>query len=109
MASFEDHWTPNNLNARYPRLTYGSVANNLFTSTFWLQDASYLRLKNLQLGYNLPKALISKFNIENFRIFLSGFNLLTFDNVSPFDPEAQGSAWYYPQQKSLSAGLSVNF
>ncbi len=109
LASFEDHWTPNNLNAQYPRLTYGSVANNLFTSTFWLQDATYIRLKNLQLGYTLPKQWLAKAKIENLRFFLSGFNLLTFDNVSPFDPEAQGTAWYYPQQKSISAGLSITF
>jgi TonB-linked SusC/RagA family outer membrane protein len=109
LASFENHWTPENLNAKYPRLTYGSVANNIHTSSFWLQDATYIRLKNLQLGYTLPKQWITKANIDNVRIFLSGYNLLTFDNVTPFDPEAQGSAWYYPQQKSFSAGLTLTF
>jgi len=109
LASFENHWTPDNLNAKYPRLTYGSVANNIHTSTFWLQDATYVRLKNLQLGYTIPKQWLTKANIENVRIFLSGYNLLTFDNVTPFDPEAQGSAWYYPQQKSFSAGLTLTF
>ncbi|HSO87614.1 MAG TPA: SusC/RagA family TonB-linked outer membrane protein, partial [Draconibacterium sp.] len=109
LASFENHWTPENLNAKYPRLTYGSVANNIHTSTFWLQDATYLRLKNLQLGYTIPKQWVEKANIENIRIFLSGYNLLTFDNVTPFDPEANGSGWYYPQQKSISAGLNLTF
>ncbi len=109
LASFADHWKPDNLNAKYPRLTYGSVANNIFTSTFWLQDATYLRLKNIQMGYTFPKHWLNKAKIENFRIFVSGYNLLTFDNVSPFDPEAQGTAWYYPQQKSVSAGISITF
>ncbi|MEI7828983.1 MAG: TonB-dependent receptor, partial [Prolixibacteraceae bacterium] len=109
LASFENHWTPTNLNAKYPRLTYGSVANNVQTSTFWLQDASYLRLKNIQIGYTIPKRFSGIANIDNIRIFLSGYNLITLDNVTPFDPEANGSAWYYPQQKSLSAGVSLTF
>jgi hypothetical protein len=109
LASFKDHWKPENLNAKYPRLTYGSVANNIHTSTFWLQDATYIRLKNIQLGYTLPKQWLSKANLENVRVFVSGYNLLTFDDVSPFDPEAVGSAWYYPQQKSVSGGISITF
>lgn len=105
-----DYWTPENTDAKYPRIYPGGATNNKYTSTFWLQDATYIRLKNLQLGYTLPKNLLTRLNIEAIRIYFSGYNLLTIDDVYPFDPETGTSrGWYYPQQKSYSVGVNLTF
>jgi len=96
-------------NAEYPRLTYGNNSNNNRASTYWLRDASYLRLKTLDIGYSLPKALVNKAHFNNVRIFFIGTNLLTFSKFKLWDPElgsATGKA--YPLPKTLSVGISVN-
>lgn len=105
-----DYWTPQNKGAKYPRMYPGGATNNKYTSTYWLQDATYIRLKNLQLGYTIPKKLLSKVSLEAIRIYFSGYNLLTIDDVYPFDPETGTSrGWYYPQQKSYSVGINLTF
>lgn len=115
-----DYWTPQNTNAKYPRITNVPTANNTVQSSYWLRDASYLRLKNLQIGYNLPKDLLSKVKISAARVFLSGQNLITFDKLGVTDPEGPGDSgtsfngnsskgWYYPQQKVLAIGINVTF
>ena len=84
-------------------------------SDFWMQDASYLRLKTLQIGYTLPKSLLNKIGISNVRIFYTGENLFTITSfMDGYDPEApvtddnmKGN--YYPQIKSHSVGLNVTF
>ncbi len=83
-----DRWTPNNPNATYPRLTVGSEsANNAAKSDFWIHDASYLRLKNLQLGYTLPGRTSQKAGISKARIFFRGHTLLTFTSLKAgYDP-----------------------
>lgn len=108
-----DRWTPTNTDATYPRLTMGSEsANNAAKSDFWIMDAKYLRLKNIQFGYDFPKALISKIGIHGLRVYLSGQNLLTFDKMKGgWDPEynADGSGRAYPVAKVYSFGLNVKF
>lgn len=101
-----------NLDSYYPRPTFGSGKNQQ-TQTGYLQDASYIRLKNIQLGYSLPNKLIKKISAQKFRIFASGENLVTWTNLAEmFDPEtidggANGSV--YPLSKVLSFGLSLTF
>ncbi len=104
-----DSWRPDNTGAAYPRLAFNET-NNIQNSTFWLRDASYLRLKNLQLGYNFPKSLL-KDRIQKLRLYTSGQNLLTFDRFYPgFDVEAPvGNAGWYPQMKVFTVGLDVRF
>lgn len=104
-----DSWRPDNTGAAYPRLAFNET-NNIQNSSFWLRDASFLRLKNLQLGYNFPKSLL-KDRIQKLRLYASGQNLLTFDHFYPgFDVEAPvGNAGWYPQMKVFTVGLDVRF
>jgi TonB-linked SusC/RagA family outer membrane protein len=100
-----DYWTPENLDARFPRPHQGG--HNYIQSTHWLQNSSYLRLKNLQIGYNLPKSLLSKGKIEALRFYLSGENLFEFTDMIMYDPEALTAA--YPLNRSYSVGVSLTF
>ncbi|MGB4415941.1 MAG: TonB-dependent receptor [Paludibacter sp.] len=109
-----DHYnvvTNPNLNASYPRLTYNVGFNQSTFSSYWLEDASYLRLKNIQVGYTLPKKITQKVKIEKCRIYASGDNLLTFtDFFYAYDPETPiSSGGYYPQVKTFVVGLNLTF
>ncbi len=96
-------------NADYPRLTYGANPNNYRASTFWLRDGSYLRLKNLDIGYSLPKHWVNRARINNARIFFVGTNLLTFSKFSLWDPEmGNPDGKVYGLSKTLSLGLQVS-
>jgi len=107
----KDRWTFENPNpnAKYPRLTYDETYNQSNFSSYWLEDASYLRLKNIQLGYVLPKNLLSKLRVDRCRIYFSGENLLTFtDFFGAYDPETPVSGGgYYPVAKTVSFGISL--
>ena len=108
----ERRWTPSNpdVNAPYPRLSLENVTNNQMASTFWQKDMSFLRLKNAEFGYTLPKKLVQKIGLATTRIYLQGGNLLTFSRFKLWDPEvatANGSA--YPNIKSYSVGINLNF
>lgn len=109
-----DRWTPSNPNASYPRLTLGSEsANNAAKSDFWVQNAAYLRLKNLQFGYTIPSAWAQRIGLSNCRLYLTGQNLLTLtDLVAGYDPEvysgASQSGRVYPVARVFSFGLNVN-
>lgn len=106
----EGSWTPENTNAEYPRLTTQSSSNNNRTSDYWKRDASYLRLKNLQIGYSLPKHATQALKITNARLYVSASNLLTFSKLKYIDPEAPSvNNGYYPQQRVYSIGLNVGF
>lgn len=100
-----------NPDAAYPRLTYNTSFNQSTFSTYWLEDASYLRLKNIQLGYTLPAKITRKAKIEKCRIYASGDNLFTLtDFFYAYDPETPiSSGGYYPQVKTLVIGLNLTF
>lgn len=105
-----DYWTLDNPHADYPRI--GNQTNNNKNSTLWLKDASYLRLKNLELGYTLSQLLTDKISLDKVRVYLSGTNLVTFSKVVDFDPEkiaADERNRVYPQAKVYSIGLNVTF
>lgn len=105
-----DRWTPQNHNASYPRLTHSSQTNYA-VSSFWLQDASYVRLKNISLGYNLPKSLLNKIAVEKAKVFVTGENLLTFSGLEGLDPESPSDTRgaFYSNVKKISLGLKVTF
>ena len=121
-AGFTEHWDffrgednplGANLNAYYPRPLFTS-GKNMQTQSRYLQDASYLRMKNIQLGYTLPKSITSKAGMQSVRVYVSGDNLATISSMSKiFDPETIGGAWgdgkLYPLSKTISVGLNVNF
>jgi TonB-linked SusC/RagA family outer membrane protein len=106
-----------NVNASYPRLSYhdasvstAGYSNNSQNSTFWLRDGRYLRLKNLDFGYTLPKSLVVKFHLTNVRIYVSGSNLfLLSKKFDTWDPESlQSNGENYPITKSITGGVQIS-
>lgn len=99
-----------NSNARYPRLSDGSNSNNDRRSTFKMHDGSYFRLKNMEIGYSLPKEAIKKVGLKSARVYLSGINLLTFSKFDLWDPEkGSGQGLGYPPNRVFNIGLNLNF
>lgn len=98
-----------NPNGSMPRM---KGVQNMETSTFWMKDASYLRLKNIELGYSLPRKICHKLMAQNIRVYFTGLNLLTFTKVKNWDAEkfaGDSENFNYPQTKSYSLGLNVTF
>ena len=110
--SYDDHWTPTNTDALYPKVYSNQPDYNTRYSSWWCRDASYLRIKNMELGYTLPHRITKKFFVQKFRIYLSAQNLWTWTpNMKELiDPEAQNSSGqYYYQQQVMSAGVNITF
>lgn len=105
-----DYWTPENLDAFWPRPYNGGMQSYL-PSDYWIQDASYIRLKNVELGYTFPQSIIRKARISKARIFVSGQDLFEFTKTfSWIDPEQpDNSGVIYPFYRSVSLGLNVTF
>lgn len=111
---FSDRWTPDDPNpdAAMPRITANQNYNNTYNNDFWLRDAKYLRLKNIQLGYNLPKGLINKIGVRQLRMFISGTNVFTITPLEAgLDPEIDNgwSAGGYPTLSTYSIGMNIKF
>ncbi len=115
----KNRWTPSsysgtkdteNPNARFPRLTYGYNANNNVNSTWWLADASYLRLKNVEISYKLDGLWLRKCGLQSATLSLIGENLCVWDNVKLWDPgQATGNGTKYPIQRTYTLQLNVQF
>ncbi|MGN7722356.1 SusC/RagA family TonB-linked outer membrane protein [Chitinophaga sp. 22620] len=106
---YDNRWTPNNPNARYPAIDVGNNPNNYTTSDFWMRNGNYLRLRNAEIGYNLPQRLNDRVGIRGFRIFINAVNLYTWDHIGFMDPESNDGTGGYPLQRSLNAGVQVDF
>lgn len=107
---FLDRWTPGNPGARYPRAWIGRNPVNDQVSSFWLTKGNFLRLKNIQLAYTIPRGIVNRAGLSNVRLYVSGFNLLVFSKIKDFDPEYPGGdGFYYPQNKSLVIGANISF
>jgi TonB-linked SusC/RagA family outer membrane protein len=120
---YDNHWTGPGTSNQYPRASWNASGNNARYSTRFLEDGSYTRLKNVQLGFNFPKSLTDKMKATALRIYLSGTNLLTFTKYPGLDPEmtvsnnAQGQGdssggldWgTYPAARSYNIGLNFTF
>ncbi|RUT79595.1 SusC/RagA family TonB-linked outer membrane protein [Ancylomarina longa] len=106
-----DRWTPDNPDATFPRLEAASNKNNYLYNDFWIRDASYIRMKNLQIGYSLPKSLLERWKIEKLRFYVGGTNLFTITDVeSGLDPETyDGRPNYYPPVSTYTFGVQVRF
>lgn len=108
-----NRWTPTNPSTTMPRIYWGQTAPDAImrNSTYFLQDASYFRLKNLTVGYTLPARLTDKVGIDKLRIYISGDNLFTATKYPGLDPErpADNSFVQYPQNKVYSFGVNLNF
>ncbi|MDE5608118.1 MAG: TonB-dependent receptor [Muribaculaceae bacterium] len=106
----EGAWRPDNPNAEYPRLSLQPSAQNGHRSDFWKRNASYLRLKNLTIGYTIPTKLTKKAGMSNVRFFASGVNLFTVTDFKYLDPEGGNWTWaFYPQQRTFTFGLDLSF
>ena len=114
---YENRWTENNINAEYPR-TYNRDATvtggGNYRNTFWLNNASYLRLKSIELAYDFPKSWLKNTPISAVRLSLSGYNLFTITGIRNIDPETQENsqgwaAWNTPQSKVYNFGINVTF
>jgi len=106
----EDAWTPENPNARYPRLSTQSNGNNAWQSSWWIINGTYLRLKNMNIGYTVPANVLDKTPFSRINIYLAGTNLITFSHFPYLDPESPSvSSGYYPQQKTYSIGANLTF
>ena len=115
-----DRWTPENTNTNVPKANGGRTRRS---SSRFVQDGSFVRLKNLALGYSLPKALLDNINIRKLRIYVSAQNILTFTDYEGYDPEVNyrtagdtngnrnlGLDYAsYPNAKSYTVGLNIGF
>ncbi|WAC15524.1 SusC/RagA family TonB-linked outer membrane protein [Dyadobacter pollutisoli] len=112
---YDHRWTIDNPTNDYPRLTNRN--NRYYTNTgqagfnnYFLKSNNYLRVKNIELGYNLPSEIGSKIGLGSFRVYVNGLNLFTFDKIKVWDPEATtNSGQYYPQSRVINAGIRVAF
>lgn len=107
-------WTEDRRDAKLPIMTTYelSSSDNFRNSDFWLKDASYLRMKNIQLSYSLPKSFLSKFKVTDLTLFVNGQNLLTFTKMKDFDPEktiTDSDYYEYPSVKTYTAGVNLTF
>lgn len=107
----EDAWTPEKGNSsKAPAISLtNSKPNNYKDSDLWLRDASYVRLKNIEVGYSLPESWVKKMHLSSLRLSLSGYNLLTFDKLDFTDPESNPNGETYPLIKVVNFGLKVGF
>lgn len=110
LTSSLDYWTEDNRDAYFPRLHhYGVNGGNHQVSTRYLQNAAYLRLKNVVLGYTIPRSITEKVKISRLRVFVQGENLLTFTPlIDSYDPETLNNMTY-PINKKISVGLNLTF
>lgn len=113
---WNDTWSLDNRSASLPRLLTGSGGNNQAESTFWLDDFSYVRLKNIQVGYNIPAKYMGRLGVSKLRIYGTAENLLTFTKYRGVDPEkstsvsgAENNDDPFPLLKSYSFGLNLSF
>jgi len=114
-----ERWTPENPDAKEPRAVWGDPNNNIRDSDRFIEDGSYIRLKNAVLGYTFPQSVAGRFGMRSLRVYLQGQNLLTSTNYSGFDPEVnyagehgvtRGTDFYtLPQARSFTVGFNVGF
>jgi TonB-linked SusC/RagA family outer membrane protein len=111
--SLSDIWDANStlIPGKYPMLLIGNSSHsNYWNSTFWKHNVRYLKLRNLELGYNIPAAVLSKTGISGTRIYLSGTNVLTFTNVKGIDPEiTEANGLAYPTTRIINLGITIKF
>lgn len=110
-AIADDYWTERNRNpyAFWPRLSTYDITNNNQTSTWFMQDATFLRLKSAEIGYTLPENISRKVFTDKFRVYLSGTNLLCWSHFKLWDPEMAGNGLGYPLQRVINVGLNIGF
>ena len=104
-----DAWTTANTGSDIPALTTNNTGNENRTSTYFVENGSYGKLRQVQIGYNLPKSLISKLNMSSARVYISGHNLLTVKTSSLTCSDPENPRWMYPNSTSISLGIQTSF
>lgn len=107
----DDHWSEDNRNlyALWPRMSTKVIENNAKTSTWFMRDGSFLRLKSLECGYTIPHKLTKKIRMNSMRLYFSGTNLFCWSKFDLWDPEQAGNAFNYPTQRVFNFGAQVSF
>lgn len=108
---YDNRWVEgqDNSKAKYPAVINGNNPNNYQTNTLYMRDASYIKLKNAEIGYDLPETLTNRISVENIRVFINATNLLCFDKLKIIDPESNFGTGGYPQQRVLNFGTQFDF
>ncbi|OQP52690.1 SusC/RagA family TonB-linked outer membrane protein [Niastella populi] len=106
----DDHWSEDNRNlyALWPRLSETFINNNNQTSTWWMRDGTFVRCKNVEVGYNFSKKLLRMGHLRNGRIYINGTNLFVLSRFKMWDPEMAGNGLGYPVQKTFNLGLRLS-
>ncbi|NQX53191.1 TonB-dependent receptor [Pedobacter panaciterrae] len=109
----DNRFSPSNPNGSFPKVTEragNAISGGAYKNNFWLNNSSFLRLKNVELAYNLKGDFLSKIKVSGVRIFASAFNLFTITKVKDYDPEGSSeSGQFYPQQRIINLGANVKF
>lgn len=107
----ESHWSEDNrdLYAFWPRLSDQQVVNNNQVSTWWMRNGAFMRLKNVELGYNVPEKTLTKFGFSNIRFYFTALNLFALSKFKMWDTEMGGNGLGYPVQRVLNLGINVGF
>ncbi|MBV8252664.1 MAG: SusC/RagA family TonB-linked outer membrane protein [Chitinophaga sp.] len=100
-----DRWTPTHTNAEFPRLTLGANINNNQVSSFWVRNSNYLRLKNVELGYDFKSMLLPNSKITKLRLFVNAYNLLTIKNIDRYDPESINAP--FGNVRAINGGITL--
>lgn len=116
LSSSLNRWTGPGTSTTVPRLTTAATSNNIF-SDYYVEDASFLRFQNIQLGYSIPKSLTDRIKVDKLRFYVSANNLYTFTNYTGYDPAASSGApigggfdsGFYPAARTYTFGLNLNF
>ena len=107
---YENRWSIDNPSSEHPRITDRSDQYFSYNNTYWMRNTDYLRLKNVELGYNAPSDWTKKFGVSSLRVFVSGQNLLTWSGMKVYDPESTNAiGHYYPQARLINSGVMVSF
>jgi len=106
---YDNRWTPDNPAGKYPRVSAMDNKNNNRTSTHFLQDASFIRLKSAEVAYTLKHQKLEKIKINNIRMFVNGHNLITWDKIKVIDPESDYGTGGYPLQRTINFGAQITF
>jgi TonB-linked SusC/RagA family outer membrane protein len=107
---YENRWTVDNPSSVDPRIANRSDQYYSSNNTYWYRNSDYVRLKNLEIGYNLPIEIGQKIGLSNVRFYVNGLNLITWDKLGIYDPESDASTGqYYPQARVINGGFSVTF
>jgi hypothetical protein len=107
----DSYWSESNRDpyAFWPRLSNYSIENNIQPSTWFMQDATFLRLKSAEIGYSLPENMVKKVFMSNLRLYVSATNLAVWSGFKLWDPEMAGNGLGYPLQRVINLGINIGF